>query len=81
VFDTRNRVEYGKSMGEPIPIHPPTEPDFSNVNVIHKRVGLKEQIATHTKDFVTVAKRKLVHPMDTLTDIFGKMGNTGGRPF
>jgi len=62
-------------MGELRTIHPPTEPNVSNVNVVYRKPSLREKAATVAKDTVRSVRRKLAHPGDTLTDIIGRMGS------
>jgi hypothetical protein len=82
LFDIKNRVEYGKSMGELRTIHPSTELDVSNVNVVHRKPSLREKVGSVTKDAVTGMRGRLAHPGDSLLKFVAtRLGLPRNNPF
>ena len=69
-------------MGELKTIHPSTEPDVSNVNVVHREPSLREKVGTVTKDAVTGIRGRLAHPGDSLLKFVAtRLGFPRNSPF
>jgi hypothetical protein len=68
-------------MGELRIIHPPTEPGVSNVNVVHRELGLRERAGIVAKDAATGMRRRLANPGDSLLKFVARLGNPHNKPF